>query len=211
MPLHLTESDLRAHLREQIQFLISSAHSYDNGFFSEAKRMAVILRVLLHDTPRSHSLLSQLNKKNIKFYDLAYPLNNRNLLTSTCLLFMRVTQEGTTYEPLLDSLLQQDRQRSKINFREWWNKPVIKDNMKNKFSRKDLITTVTNQDGGAHVDPSLDDQYAALSRFNSIGWELHSSDGRWTSGLNNQPELASIRQITHEVLKTLHDEYPELF
>jgi hypothetical protein len=42
------------------------------------ERLAVSLRVLLHDTNTSHSLLGQLGKKNIKFVDAALDFDPKN-------------------------------------------------------------------------------------------------------------------------------------
>ena len=64
-----TKKDLKSHLKEQIQFLLRSTQSFDDGFVSEAKRIAVIIRVLLHDTNRSISLL--------KLFGLHVPTNRR--------------------------------------------------------------------------------------------------------------------------------------
>ena len=58
MKIRQTEEELKSHLKEQIQFLLKSAQSYDEGFTSEAKRLAVVIRVLLHDTKKSKSLLT---------------------------------------------------------------------------------------------------------------------------------------------------------
>lgn len=77
-----TQADLEEHLVEQIQFLESSAASFDSGFESESKRLATTLRVLLHETNRSHSLLDQLGKKaTLKFFDTAYPVDPDNKAT----------------------------------------------------------------------------------------------------------------------------------
>ena len=51
--------DLAELLREQIGFIERSAAAFDEGHEEEAKRIAVVLRVLLHDTPQSTSLLGQ--------------------------------------------------------------------------------------------------------------------------------------------------------
>ena len=67
---------------------------------------------------------------------------------------------------------------------------------------------MANEDGGAHIDPKLDAAYADLTKFNSLGYVL-ISDNREKPFLIGA-ELASIRQICHEVLKTLADEFPEL-
>ncbi|MFJ5956563.1 hypothetical protein ACIQC5_11475 [Paenarthrobacter sp. NPDC092416] len=45
-------------LVEQLEFLDSSCAAYDSGSRSEAKRLATTVRVLLHDTKQSTSLLA---------------------------------------------------------------------------------------------------------------------------------------------------------
>ena len=65
-----TSEELLAHLWDQIKFLVASSKSYDQGFEGEAKRLAVAIRVLMHDTTQSNALLTQLGK--IK--GNAYPL-----------------------------------------------------------------------------------------------------------------------------------------
>ena len=54
-------------------------------------------------------------------------------------------------------------------FEDWWNE-IIFDDTKNKFTRRDIITFVANQDGGAHVDDELHEKYAMLGKMNSLGW-----------------------------------------
>jgi hypothetical protein len=58
-----TQEELEAHLSEQLHFLEVSAESFDNGDDSEARRMAVHIRTLLHDTSNSQSLLKLLGLK----------------------------------------------------------------------------------------------------------------------------------------------------
>jgi hypothetical protein len=124
---------------------------------------------------------------------------------------MRVsTGEGASYVAPLDGGAPTRSRAEKIAFKIWWNGVfVIKDKDGQTFTRKDLVLNIANTDGGAHIDPKLDVAYANLSRFNSLGWKVFRCDieGDFT----NSPVLPSIRQITHEVLKTLKDEFPELF
>ena len=56
-------NELRRQLDEQQRFIKNSAQSFDDGFEGEAKRLALTIRVLVHDTSQSHSLLSQVDKK----------------------------------------------------------------------------------------------------------------------------------------------------
>jgi hypothetical protein len=76
----LSKSELHAHLQEQLQFLEASCNSFDAGFEGEAKRLAVTIRVLVHDTQQSKSLLGQLDLKG-EFFDSAAPFNSHNFAT----------------------------------------------------------------------------------------------------------------------------------
>jgi hypothetical protein len=55
---------LEALLAEQYDYLVASAVRFDEGYHHEWKRLAVALRVLVHDTAKSASLLSQLGIKD---------------------------------------------------------------------------------------------------------------------------------------------------
>jgi len=52
---------------------VDSADAFDAGYDAETKRMAAVLRILFHDSERSTSLLSQLNRKSIiRFLDTVF-------------------------------------------------------------------------------------------------------------------------------------------
>jgi len=206
-----TQDELLAHLKEQITFMKQSAISYDDGFEGEGKRLAVVIRVLVHDTPQSTSLSTLLGRKRrMLFYDSASKYDPRNLATSNCLTVMKLSANEAEYVAPLDDLSSARDKNKKRSFDNWWERLIIyKDNKNNEFTRRDLVLAVANKEGGAHVDPKLDHAYADLSRFNSLGWKLfvHGEE----KDFNNTPVLPSIRQIAHEVLKTLKDEFPDLF
>ena len=90
------------------------------------------------------------------------------------------------------------------DFETWWEGVVFIDGKGQKMTRKELILAVANQDGGAHVNTTLDAKYADLSRNNSFGWS--ALDGGKTEPLKGA-ELAAVRQIAHEVIKTLDSNY----
>jgi hypothetical protein len=71
--LQQTRADFENHLTEQLEFLRLSAAAFDNGFESEAKRLAVTLRVMLYDTRDSQSLLSHLGRKSIDIWNTSLP------------------------------------------------------------------------------------------------------------------------------------------
>jgi hypothetical protein len=87
-----------------------------------------------------------------------------------------------------------------LPFSKWWNNDVIKDKKGRFFNRRELILHVTDTDGGAHVDPELDEQYMDLSRNNSLNTFV-SVDG--VESPMPSPILACIRQVAHELLETL--------
>lgn len=203
------QDELLHHLREQIEFLRASASSFDNGHEDEAKRLAVVIRVLVHDTKNSTSLLTQLNKKNINFYDSAADYNpSLSLPAHSGLAIMRISAEASWVAPL-DDMPPSRNKNKKVTFEEWWNKKIVLvDEENNRFTRRLLVINVADTDGGAHVDPNLNVAYANLSRFSSLGWKFFRNDVE--GDFENRAVLPSIRQIAHEVLKTLKDEFPDL-
>lgn len=197
------KDEFKKHLKEQIQFLLNSVASFDNGFKSEAKRITVTLRVLLHDTKNSTSLLTHLNRKNILFYDTALDYRKFKL----AIIGTRIGKDGTGYWAPLDDGPPIRYQKGKVPFNQWWNTIILVDQENNEFSRKNLVLSIANQDGGAHVDEKLSITYAKLTRNENLGW-FFTSNGK---SIKTYPALVSIRQICHEVLKSLKDEFPEYF
>lgn len=201
MEVALTLEDLNSNLEEQLAFLESSASAFDNGIAVEIKRLAVTVRVLLHDTAKSTSLLTLLRKKGVKFVDTAAPVDEQNLLSHSSLVQVHLGSKGSTPLPLLD----EGPFNRKINFDPWWNGIVFVDKDKNEFSRKDIVLTLANKEGGAHIDAALDQKYANLRKNNSLNWFDETSDGKQTPSADQVP--ATMRQIAHEVLKTLKADY----
>jgi hypothetical protein len=196
--------NLKELLTEQVAFLKASCQSFDNGFGGESKRIATTVRVLVHDTNQSQSLLKQLNLKSIDFYNTSAKLDPKNFATHMGLVFMRMEllSGDSEYLPYLDDFLPDSMCLKK--FDDWWLEPVIVDKNHNIFTRKDLILATSNKEGGAHVDPKLDIKFENLLRNNSINWYIHSDIGTEPFGKENiQLVMASIRQIGFEMLKTL--------
>jgi hypothetical protein len=67
----LSKDDFINALHEQVDFLRTSIALYDGGKEIEAKRLAVTLRTLLHDTKNSRALLTSLGiKKRLNFWEV---------------------------------------------------------------------------------------------------------------------------------------------
>jgi hypothetical protein len=204
MSVSQTPEELRNHLKQQMGFLVRSADSYDNGFADEAKRLAVTIRVLVHDTPKTRCLLGQLDELNRDFLDTAAPDIEGNLMPYGALIQMAMSTSGAIYLPLLDNP-QPASASKKVPFREWWERNIFRNKEGEVLSRKQMILSVANQDGGAHIDPSLNEAYAHLSRGSGMGWYFQSEEE--THYLIRPPELAAVRQIAHEMLKSLDSTY----
>lgn len=198
--------ELAGLLREQLIMLRDSCQKFDSGEEFYAKPIALQLRILLHHQGQSRSLLEQMGLRNVRFLDTAGAINPRNLLTSSNLIGIRHDNQGNvTYMPLFDGV----GLSKQIPFPHWWGEPVIKDNNGRLMNRRQLILSVADQDGGAHIDAELDSMFHAFSRGNSLGWLI--GDGERLRQMEGRPDLASIRQIAHEVVSTLRKKVPQYF
>ncbi|PKE63134.1 hypothetical protein [Macrococcoides caseolyticum] len=191
MSYKLNDKELLEHWEDQLTFIQSSIVNFDNGNENEARRIATSLRIMFHQTRLSKSLFHQLKLNHKLFLWSSGGLYTpSNLLSSWTLLKLKQDINGLSYEPL-----GLDNERTfYLCFDDWWNE-IIFDDKKNVFTRKDVITFVANQDGGAHVDDSLGQKYAELVKHNSLGW----SDG-WGNAVSNNPVYNAIRQIAQEVI-----------
>lgn len=208
----LSNEELMHHVQEQIGFLVGSCNSFDNGNLIEAKRIALTLRILLHDTKQSKSLLGQIGLKS-SFFDTQYIIDLDIKMVPT------VSSELLLISQLHDNPIHQFKpnfssnlKTNKIDFQEWWNQIVIRTIDGAEFSRSKIILAVANQDGGAHVDPELEQDYYNLTRLNSIQ-HFFADNLDLSQGLPEKIELSqlqpvhsplstfyTIRQTAHEVL-----------
>ncbi len=204
-PVVLNRDKLMEQLSAQVYFLQASAASYDSGFKDEAKRMAVALRILFFTKNRSASLIEQLDGTNKLYYlRTSIPYQENNLLTHAGLLQMQLSaSQGTMYAPLSGAY-----QKKWCTFPTWWNEIIVKDNKSVTYTRGELICTVADKDGGAHVDPAISEAFANLKSGIGIGW-MQFRDGKHIP-LDVNVAYESIRQITYETLRTLANKYPEL-
>lgn len=193
MKYTLSNEDLLKHLQSQLMFINNSQNSYDNGFEDEAQRIATCLRVLLHDTNNSKSIFKQLKIKNMLFLSTTENFIPANMVSYHGLLSIFSSNEQTKYKPIgLDG-----KNIKLLNFDNWWNEIIIYDKQ-NLFSRKDIVLSIANKDGGAHVDPKLNKTYARLTKDNSIRWKFIKNNIE--KDIENNPAYTCIRQISDELI-----------
>ena len=150
-----SKEELQQHLRDTVQALELSALAFEKGLDGEAKRLAAAIRVLVHDTGSSMSLLGQLGEKTIRFYDTSVPRDPRTILTYSGLTAMNLaTGEAreAKHVAFLDRL-PPDCPPRWVSFDDWWRGVIFVDRKGDSTSRKDLILAVANKDGGGPCRP----------------------------------------------------------
>jgi hypothetical protein len=178
------QRDLIADLTERRGFVRSSAAAYDAGNEPEAKRLALTLRLLLHDTRHQRSLLTRMGvRERLPWTDTSHGEPPPGVMFFAAgLATMRIAGGIVTYVAPpgdVDPLRFQAAQP----FADWWSESIMRDSVGNSFSRSDLVRSVANQDGGAHLDDRLNAAYAALTRNNSLGFAVSSSSEEGTTGI----------------------------
>jgi hypothetical protein len=195
-----SHDDFCRHLKDQVAFLRNSCKSYDAGFFGEARRLATVIRVLLHDTKKSTSLLESLGIKQALHYYDRYAGRE-----SSGKIFFGV---GVTFTPKgLKYIASLNEPKLTSEFSTWWDGIAIKQGT-TIHRRCDIILAIADMDGGAHVDPGLEAQYSKLSREYASIW--HVQIGQNIGTVENGPELPIVRQCAFDLELTLSRQVPAL-
>ena len=202
------EDALIEQLKRQIRFICKFSKAFDNGDVDASISIALCIRVLIHDSQAgSPSLLCQLGKKGCLFYDSMTPKIHGAAGPYHGLVVMELSLNPRWgWMPLL--YVDEDSVKEKRLFEDWWDTVVLDDEHGNIFTRKDIILTVCNKDGGAHVDPELEEKYVKLEKSKEFAY-IFSVNGNVI-----KPRVgagfASVRQIGFELMMTLSDEFPAL-
>jgi hypothetical protein len=137
-----------AQLRRQLGYLERSAALYDSGQVDEAIRIATTIRVLVHDTRNSTSLLSHLGAKTIAFATTAKPEPIPvNVLFQEDLVSFTARGLGAKTDPR-DICCH-------IPVDQWWGQVVHIAGRDAQLTRRSIVLFAANQDGGTHVDEEV--------------------------------------------------------
>jgi hypothetical protein len=220
----LTSEELRTHLERQCKFLATSAALFDGGDDDESLRMAVAVRVLVHDTGQSSSVLGQIGLKEVLRY---HDTSTRDLKRGARLLAALGDEAKglkIVARALADSGLVEEDPATKtwvapgvnadddmVDFAQWWNSPCIETSSGRVLSRKQLVLMMANRAGGAHVDPDLDVDYADFVA-DTLGVMFAEVDGFYRrdeeppSGwqhITGNVAAVTMRQIAAELIASL--------
>ena len=197
------------HMTEQLSRQIALLKRHVQAFEEEplvALDIATRIRVLCHDTKRQKSLLSSLGQLDrAEFPHTHSYTSSGNEKAPFCgLVFVNLALTGAGFIPKFDGH-PDGVQFLPLHFDEWWNSTILRDYCGRALTRRDLILEVTDTDGGAHVDPSLNEAYHFISRQHSLSWKFQRNEGE------PEPvrgvELASIFQIGFEFIRAFDPEY----
>lgn len=188
----LTAQDLVEQLKRQLMFLRNSVASFDKGDEAEAIRVAVMIRVLLHDTKDSTSLLQHMGQKStVQVVSTAFPLPADYAKYTTCeLLRAQTIGDSIRYDrlPVANSTL--------VTAATWWTEPVfVRDGR--IFTRRDVVLTAANKDGGAHVS----EPNAKLIDLKQGMWQqtLTAADGTTTTSMVENDHFRMLRRLADEL------------
>lgn len=184
----------KEHLKQQLVFLERSCKLFDDGYTDEGIRIAVVIRVILHDSRHSISVLKHLNATTINLLSTTHePPENTYSYFSMGMILLGVPK--AKYMPQLE--------KSKINefitVNKWWNQVVLVLEGKYRITRKMIALDAANKDGGAHVDAVLPARYKALSTPGAFG--VFSNDVDEDRPVS-ESHLVTLRQMAYELINS---------
>ncbi len=183
------------HLRKQKGFLERSCESYDSNYKDEAIRIATVIRVLIHDTKNSTSLLKHLNATTINLLSTTFDVPD-NTIYFVGLGMRRISGSNIEYFPQLGDGPPINQY---ISVNTWWNQVVMVLDSQ-IISRKDIVLAAANKDGGAHVDATLSIEYKTLAQDGAIGTFIYQTAGLRIETPIRDAHLVSLRQLGYELL-----------
>ena len=184
------------HLKRQLKFLERSCEAYDNGYIDEGIRIATIIRVLVHNTSHSTSLLKHLNATTINL-----ATNGLDPAPQSIMYIggqIKLENGKISYGPNLGS----SPFAGHIPLSKWWDQVVMVVDKGHRITRRQIVLGAANSDGGAHVDIKLDRAYAALARDGVLGVIYQVSNGVGSSKPVSGAHLVSLRQMAYELLNS---------
>lgn len=197
-----TKAAINEAFGEQIAALRTSANAYDQGSKWEAKRLAACVYILVHDKGRAVSMFTQMGmKEHLEFVSTADALIPGNLAPEFPLAVLVPTQSSAEYVPLCT--MYSSLECRAFSFALWWEQPILRAQNNEILTRRTLVLSLRDQDGGAHFDSSLDPIYRGFATEHKGGFFIvHADDGR-REELPFGPHFASMRQIAWEIEATL--------
>lgn len=219
------EGELEQMFRDQIDALKQIGELYDKGSVPMAMILSTIVSTLLRDGGRNTtSLLRSLNKKEEAkfisssrgFYNEIIMNGNKSeheLSPAAPLIFTEMGFGGHyAYKPLC-SVFPDIPWKRALDFEDWYNEAIFKAEDGVYLTRKELIASMRDQDGGAHVDNYLSQNvYVKLKTDpEPIFKEMIDKNPTLKEMISKKmigAHYATMRQVAWEVLDSLREILP---
>src|SRR5579859_8082107 len=174
------KENVLAKLREQMEFLRTSLRAFYAGGFAESVRIATIIRVLVHESPMSKPLLNQAQPNGLELPILEHvdEWPGQEEIFS----FAVSVRMGPTVSPAVDL---GSSHYILCSVGAWWNRTVFtfqsRIGTQLIYRRKQVVLILSNKEGGTHVDPNEDPDYARLLTdlplsFSDYGFRTETPD-----------------------------------
>ncbi|MCQ2112306.1 MAG: hypothetical protein MJY95_03070 [Bacteroidaceae bacterium] len=210
------KGDLNKAFDFNIKMLKQLCNMYDGGEYYAALWIAVVLRTLLKDSTHTNSIFKQLELKDMEFIDTSFPINGcsgwnvgdgvHNLIVYSNNVFAGLLKKNINIscdKKIHLSFTNRGNSRlcNKKTFDDWYDASVfeVKGESEMKLSRKDVIETLAEKEGGAHFDNNTTQQYAYFQKGDCLKIIINDE----IAIFENNPVFASVRQIAYEVLETI--------
>lgn len=215
----LTESDYRKDLEKQLRALANAAERFDAGDMESTDELVMRIWKLIGDRfndagnliKKNPSLLTLLQAKPTEIVDISFDYDfgqTRNLRGPFAALCILPAGEHD-HIALLDGFEDYPNfyQNCTTEFLTWWNAPILCDGHRQIFSRRSIIETMRDKEA-MHTDTGLPMSYGRLVYQNTINIK--------SARLHVEPTSrnivnAVVRQVAHELLRTLVPDYPLKF
>lgn len=195
--------DPKTHLKEQLDFLSLLCDAYDAGGTSTALGMSVAIRVLMHNTDHSTSLLKHLGATGITLLTQCREIQLEGCLRSQGFLIERYPIGGAagTTACFLPKLGWGSFKGEMIGIEDWWNQVVFLLDPETILTREKIVLGKANKDGGAHVDDKLELErdYEALVSGGLGEWVTSQGTHECVSPMAD-PHIPALRQMAYELL-----------
>lgn len=147
-------AELEEAAAEQIRFLRASCEAYDGGFRPEAKRIASAAYILLHDGGQQKSLLRRIGlRDSLRFISSSDPRCGYE--TYVPLATWSIPDEGGHFIPDFEIIKEARSRLKRESYSSWIEGKMFVNKSGKELSRKNLMFSLRNQDGGGHVDDKL--------------------------------------------------------
>lgn len=193
---------MTSELRRQLGFMRRSCEAFDQGDEDEAIRLSALLRIMFHTGGQSVSLITHLGLGDSKILSSSQGHGDWRD-------YIAVQMSLTSTQPMRAIPLLGDK-FSESSIKNWWEHESVFVYKGKRYSRRSLIRSAADKDGGAHVDEELEEYYEALctgiDTIGIVGQLEYSGQPPFPQGVPLYPQnvhLALLRQFSHEILASV--------